>query len=111
MLIGEEEEEMNEKKKMFRKYLIYIKHYAQHLSDVIFLDCTLLGEIFIQKVQPNSEGEWRNKGKALICLLISLRVIKRPSNLMVYSCWSYTENGPSSSIIALISLDMYHQEE
>lgn len=62
-------------------------------------------------MQPTSESEWRYKEKGLICLLISLRVIKRPSNLTVNPCGSYKENGQSSASIALIPIDMYHQEE
>lgn len=49
--------------------------------------------------------------KELICLLLSLEVIKRPSDLMVYSYCSYTRNGSSGTIIALISIDMHHQKE
>lgn len=107
MLISEEQGEINEKEKMFMEY---IRYYVWHFSNAILLTYTLLREIFIQQVQPTSESKWRYKEKGLICLLISLRVVKSASNLTVNSCWSYTENGPSSTIIALIPIDMHHQD-
>ena len=96
---------------MFMKPLMYTRHYAQHFSKYFLLTHTSHGEVFIQQVQPTSESEWKCKEKELICLLISLRIIKRPSNLMWYSHWNYSRNGPSGTIIAFIPIDMYHQEE
>lgn len=93
------------------EWLIYIRYCAWHYSNAILLANTLLREFVFQQVQMTSESEWRYKEKVLICSLISLRVIKRPTTLMVNSCCSYTKSGHSSTVIALIPSDGYHQEE